>query len=236
MPSKTPRVGGGVAARRAADRRLVDVDHLVDVLESADARRSGRASRARRADALRERAVERVVHERGLARAGDARHRRRRRRAGCAASRPSGCARGSRVRTSAFSARLAALRRHRDRAPAGEVVAGQRVGVRSSVAAACPRATIRPPWMPAPGPMSITQSAARIVSSSCSTTITLLPWSRRRRRLVEQARVVARVEADRGLVEDVEHAHQARADLRREPDALRPRRPRAWRCRRSRVR
>src|SRR3546814_14410301 len=33
--------------------------------------------------------------------------------------------------------------------------------------------------------------------------------------------VVALVEADRGLVEDVEHARQAAADLRREPDALR---------------
>ena len=41
-----------------------------------------------------------------------------------------------------------------------------------------PCATISPPWRPAPGPMSITQSAARIVSSSCSTTITVLPVSR----------------------------------------------------------
>ena len=35
-----------------------------------------------------------------------------------------------------------------------------------------------------------------------------------------QALVVALVQADRRLVEDVEHAHQARADLRREADAL----------------
>ena len=38
---------------------------------------------------------------------------------------------------------------------------------------------------------------------------------------LEQARVVALVQADRRLVEDVEHADQARADLRRQPDALR---------------
>ena len=37
---------------------------------------------------------------------------------------------------------------------------------------------------------------------------------------VEQARVVALVQADRRLVEHVEHAGQARADLRGEPDAL----------------
>ena len=36
----------------------------------------------------------------------------------------------------------------------------------------------------------------------------------------EQPRVVALVQADRGLVEHVEHAGQARADLAGEPDAL----------------
>ena len=38
---------------------------------------------------------------------------------------------------------------------------------------------------------------------------------------VDQARVVALVEADRRLVEDVEHADQLRPDLRREPQPLR---------------
>ncbi len=37
---------------------------------------------------------------------------------------------------------------------------------------------------------------------------------------VEQAGIVALVQADTGLVEHVEHAGQARADLRRQPDAL----------------
>src|SRR5437763_16227836 len=37
---------------------------------------------------------------------------------------------------------------------------------------------------------------------------------------LEQAVVVLLVEADRGLVEDVEHAREAAADLRREADAL----------------
>ena len=37
----------------------------------------------------------------------------------------------------------------------------------------------------------------------------------------DQLRVVALVQADRGLVEDVEHAHQRGADLRRQADPLR---------------
>ena len=43
-----------------------------------------------------------------------------------------------------------------------------------------PDAMISPPCSPAPGPMSTTQSAVRIVSSSCSTTSRVLPRSRRR--------------------------------------------------------
>ena len=35
--------------------------------------------------------------------------------------------------------------------------------------------TIRPPRSPAPGPMSTIQSAVRMVSSSCSTTMSVLP-------------------------------------------------------------
>ena len=43
-----------------------------------------------------------------------------------------------------------------------------------------PSATTLPPCSPAPGPMSTMWSAERIVSSSCSTTMTVLPRSRRR--------------------------------------------------------
>ena len=46
-----------------------------------------------------------------------------------------------------------------------------------------PLAMISPPCSPAPGPMSTTQSAVRIVSSSCSTTRTVLPRSRNRVRV-----------------------------------------------------
>ena len=50
----------------------------------------------------------------------------------------------------------------------------------ASTASSEPFAMISPPCSPAPGPMSMTQSAVRIVSSSCSTTRTVLPRSRSR--------------------------------------------------------
>ena len=50
----------------------------------------------------------------------------------------------------------------------------------ASIASSEPFAMISPPCSPAPGPMSMTQSAVRIVSSSCSTTRTVLPRSRSR--------------------------------------------------------
>ena len=54
---------------------------------------------------------------------------------------------------------------------------------------------------------------SRIVSSSCSTTSTVLPRSRSRIERVDQPAVVALVQADRRLVEHVQHADQAGADL-----------------------
>ena len=47
----------------------------------------------------------------------------------------------------------------------------------ASKSARVPLTTISPPCSPAPGPMSTIQSAVRIVSSSCSTTISVLPKS-----------------------------------------------------------
>ena len=88
------------------------------------------------------------------------------------------------------------------------------------ISSGVPCAMISPPWMPAPGPMSTHVVGVRIASSSCSTTITVLPRSRSRLQRFEQARVVALVQADRRLVEHVEHAGEAGADLRGEPDAL----------------
>src|SRR3569623_217541 len=69
-------VGGWIGARRAADRALIDVDDLVELLEADDvlARRGFLAAAV---DGDRGVAVERIVHQRRLARArhaGDAGH------------------------------------------------------------------------------------------------------------------------------------------------------------------
>ena len=84
-----------------------------------------------------------------------------------------------------------------------------------------PAAITCPPSLPAPGPRSMTCSARRMVSSSCSTTTSVLPFASQLRERVEQDAVVARVEADGGLVEDVADAAQVRAELRGQPDPLR---------------
>ena len=86
------------------------------------------------------------------------------------------------------------------------------------------RALRRPRWpprLPAPGPRSITCSARRMVSSSCSTTTSVLPLASSFSSVSSSIAVVARVQADGRLVEDVAHAAQVGAELRREPDALR---------------
>ena len=74
---------------------------------------------------------------------------------------------------------------------------------------------------PAPGPKSTTWSAARIVSSSCSTTMTLLPEIAQTPERGDESRVVARVEADARLVEHVHDSRELAPELAREADALR---------------
>ena len=66
-----PGVGRRVRARRPADRRLIDLDDLVDELDAVDAIVRARLG-GRPVDRLRQRPVQDVVDERGLARAADA--------------------------------------------------------------------------------------------------------------------------------------------------------------------
>ena len=83
-----------------------------------------------------------------------------------------------------------------------------------------PSATTVPPRSPAPGPMSMTQSAERMVSSSCSTTMTCVAQVAQSFQGADQAGVVALMQANAGFVEDVHHADQARTDLGGQADAL----------------
>ena len=104
---------------------------------------------------------------------------------------------------------------------AREEVAGGRARRRRRSPPGGPRRATRPPASPAPGPMSTSRSAARMIASSCSTTTTELPASRSRCDDRDQAADVARVQADRRLVQHVERVDQPRAERRRQGHALR---------------
>ena len=216
-------VGGRAGARRLADRRLVDLEHAVDrlpALELAAAAPAPAACRARRpcactlASSTSRASVLLPEPETPVTATRRCSGTRRRRRAGCAATRRAGAAPAC-----APCDRAPRLQRVRQRV--GEEAAGHRVGVAPTASATLPCATSRPPRLPAPGPMSMMWSARRIVSSSCSTTTSVLPLSPSLRQRVEQDAVVARVQADRRLVEHVAHALQVAAELRRQADALR---------------
>ena len=110
---------------------------------------------------------------------------------------------------------------HRDARRAAQIAGPSANRQLRAISSGLPCATRWPPASPAPGPRSTTKSARRMVSSSCSTTSTVLPRSRKLLERAEQAIVIARVQADRRLVQHVQHAAQARADLRGEANALR---------------
>ena len=69
--------------------------------------------------------------------------------------------------------------------------------------------------------MSTTSSATRIMSASCSTTTHRVALIAQLPEDGDQPQVVARVQADRRLVEDVERADERRAERGRQADALR---------------
>ena len=79
---------------------------------------------------------------------------------------------------------------------------------------------MRPPRSPGPGPMSISRSAASITAGSCSTTTSVLPASRSRCIASTMRAHVARVQADRRLVEHEHRVDQRGAERGGEVDAL----------------
>ena len=73
MKVNTPVYVRGVRARRTADRRLIDLDHLVDQIDAIDARVPTRLI-GRRVQRARQRLIENLVHQGRLSRSADARH------------------------------------------------------------------------------------------------------------------------------------------------------------------
>ena len=201
------------SARSATDRPRARACTTLCPLSAVVLARLGRDEPERAA----ERRVEDVPHER---RSCPSRSRRRRRT--CA--RP---ARGSRrrcrlcARAPESSIHASAMGRF-GRSTRAVSSSARAVGERGSTStcAAGPSATTWPPLRPPPGPRSMTWSAARIVSASCSTTSTVEPMSASCAQVREEPPRVARVQADGRLVEHVERAGQAAPELRAEAQAL----------------
>ncbi len=210
-------VGGRVGARRAADRRLVDVDDLVDLAEPVDAVVRARAQ-LRLMQAVGDRVVQGLVDQGRLARAGDAgdaaEDAERDRHVDLLEVVFAGAADEQRA------ARLAALGRHLDLSLAGEVLAGQRgrvLGDLGGRAGGDHVAAVFAGTGPEVDQVVGGEHRALVVLDHDHRVAEVAQAVERR----DQLLVVALVQADRGLVEHVHHPDQAGADLGREADPLR---------------
>ena len=212
-------VGRRVAARRATDRALVDVDDLVEMLETFDAV-AGRVARAGVVEQARGIAEQRVVDQRRLAGAGHAGH------AGHDADRDLG-----RDVAQIVAARIAqhdlllrvdrrALLRHRDGLRAREIAAGQRGRIGHDLRRRALRDDVAAVHAGAGADVDDIVGLADRVLVMLDDDDRIAEIAQVHERL-QQALVVALVQADRGLVEHVEHADQTGADLRSQADALR---------------
>ncbi len=211
------RVGGRVGARRAADGRLVDADDLVDLLGAGEGVvRAGLLARA--VDGLGERAVEDVVDEGAFAAAADAGDH------GHDAERDADgqvlqvvlARAGDGEPLAGEGARLGAVQHG---GGAGEIASGERLGaghdlgrraLGDDVAAETARAGAEVEHV-----VGVADGVFVVLDDQhgVAQVAQLLEG-------LNQPVVVALVQADGGLVEDVEHAAQPRADLRGQADAL----------------
>src|SRR5690606_5697872 len=210
-------VGRRVGARGAADRRLVDLDHLVAVFEPGDpvVRASDDAGAVERAGGA---GVERVDGEARLARAGDAGD------AGEGAERDRGgdvleVVGAGAVDGELLAVALAALGRDRDLARAGEVLGGEAVGALQHFGERALRDD------PAAVDAGAGAEVDHVIGGPDRVLVMLdddhgVAEIAQALERLEQAVVVLLVEADRGLVEHVKHAREAGADLAGEADAL----------------
>ncbi len=211
------RVGRRIGARRAADGALVHAHHLVEELETLDGvvrRRIG----GRPVEVPRRSGVERVVHERGLARAGHAGHAHEKAERHLdvdafqvvAARAADG---------DALDVGTAAHARHFDAERPREIAARQRVGMRGDVGGPARR------HHPAAGFPGARPHVDDVIGLADRFLVVLdhddgVAEVAQALQRLDEPRVVALVQADRRLVEHVQDPGQAGADLAREADAL----------------
>jgi hypothetical protein len=211
-----PRVRGRVRARRAPDRRGVDGDQLVDVLQAPYASMVFRLG-CLAAQMARDAALHDAVHERRLARAADAGDDRE-------------AAQGERdvdllevegagaLDDELVAQAAAALARGLEDQLAAQELAGGGVEARDGAGRA--RARDAPALATGAGAdvdQPVGGAQRRLVVLDHHHRVAQVAQALERD---DQALVVARVQADRGLVEDVQHALQPRAELGRQADAL----------------
>ena len=211
------RVRGRVRPGRPPDRRLVDVDHLVEALDPVHAEMVA-GLRARPVEPVRERLEDDLVHERRLARAGDTRH---------AHELPD--------RERDVDPLQVVHGRAAHREPAAVVLAPGRNGDAPLAGEELPRHRARCPLdlvgRPFRDDMAAVLARTRPhVHEPVGAPHHLLVVLDHDHRVAEgpqplergdQPVVVALVQTDRRLVEDVEHPDELRADLGREPKPLR---------------
>ena len=211
-------IGGGVRARRAPDGGLVDVDDLVDELEALEALVGADGAHGA-LDGVGERRGQRVGDQRAFARTGDARHDREGADGdahsdvlevvGSGAAQRDGSALGA-----------AALLGQLDHARSAQVGARKRLRRGGNLRRRASRDHFS----------SAFAGARAHVHHEVGRTDGVLVVLHHHDRVAQVAQVAQRgdeavvvslVKADAGLVEDVEHAHEAGTDLRGQADALR---------------
>ena len=222
-------VGGGVGARGAPDRRLVDAHEFVDAVQAGHPGVPA-GHHARSVEPVGQHAGQDVVDQCGLSRPGNPGDRgeqaQRERHVEVAQVVLAGADHGELT----LAVRRAPHGRNLDALLAGQVGPGDRVGVSQQLVVG--PAVHHPPAMLAGGrpdvddPVGVGDGVLVVLDDDQG--VTQIPQAREG---FDQAAVVALVQPDGRLVEDVEHTHQAGADLGGQPDALRlaagerPRRP-----------
>ena len=211
-------IRGRVAARRAADRRLIDLDQLVDLVHAAEAGVRARL-RAGAAQAPADRAGQRLVQQRAFARSAHARDAHQQTDRKLHADILEIVGRGSFERDRARFGDAPPLGGNGNLQPAGKISAGERIGRFAHFA----RRALRddpPAVQPGAGAdvdqMIGLQHHRLIVLDHQHGVALRLQLTQG----VDQPLVVARVQADRRLVEHVAHADQPGADRRGQADAL----------------